>query len=375
MNKRSSAGAWALALAGLLAVLPALSARPAAAGLFEWSQLGRLGGSAGPEPYVSAIAAHPTDPDVLYAGSLLTTETAALIYRSNDGGASWSAAAEGLPDNLPDFAGVNDLLLLPGAGGASDALLLGLDATGVWRSDNAGESWQSAAGGSIAAGDSVLALAAGDSAVFALTAGGVHRAPAAGGEWQRLDNGLPDGGGVFYFDLAADPTDPGVLYAATNPTGLYRTADNGDTWYPANGDLPGAAYNLREVSISPLTGEVFVALRGTGLFRSADGGQSWLSSHGGITYQTTLFGTVGAPVLSSHDPHVAYTFNSDGIFRSEDGGRTWSPYAEGLTGTETISALAFHPARPYTVYAGTSVSGVWNLTLARGGRYFLPMVR
>lgn len=374
MKNRSSAGAWAIALAGLLAGLLAVLARPAAAGLFEWSPLGRLGGSAGPEPYISAIAAHPSDPDILFAGSLLTTETAALVYRSADDGESWSAASEGLPDDLPDFTGVNDLLLAVSAGGESDVLLVGLDTAGVWRSDNAGERWQPAAGGSIGATVSVLALAQSDGAFFALTSNGVHRA-GSDGNWQRLGNGLPDSGSVFYFDLAADPTQPGVLYAATSPNGLYRTADNGDTWYPANGDLPGASYNLREVSINPNTAEVFVALRGTGLFRSADDGQTWLSSHQGITYNTALFGTVGAPVICPNDPQVAYTFNSDGIFRSEDGGRTWSPYAEGLTGTETISALAFHPARPYTVYAGTSVSGVWRLTLARGGRYFLPMVR
>lgn len=371
MKNKLLTGAGVLALAVLFAV----PSRSTAVDLFEWTQLGRLGESTGPQPYVSAIAAHPVDPDVLYTGSLLTTDSAALVYRSGDAGESWSAAAEGLPDDLPAFAGVNDLLLLPGVGGAADTLLVGLDMAGVWRSDNSAQSWQSAAGGSIANTDTVQALAGDGGALFALTSGGVHRAPAGGGEWEKLGNGLPDAGDIFYFDLAADPTTAGVLYAATAPTGLYRTADNGDTWYPANGDLPGASYNLREVSVSPITGEVFVAMRGTGLFRSADGGRTWLASNAGITYSTTLFGMVGAPVLCYTDPDIAYTFNSDGVFRSQDGGHTWSPFAAGLTSTETISTLAFHSARPHIVYAGTSISGMWKLSLLPGGQYFLPIVR
>lgn len=357
----------------LLALLVVGSIHPANAGLFEWSLLGRLNDDPGPQPYVRVIVAHPTNPDVLYAGSLLTTADAALVYRSQDGGATWAAIASGLPD-LAGFTGVNDLLLQPGEGDVPDTLLVALQGSGVWRSTDGGENWEPAVGGSLKANDTVVALQATETTTLALTSAGIHRF-LDNGAWKLQASGLPPAGDAFFYDLAADPTEQGVVYAAAGAEGLFRSADGGRTWQAANGNLPGPPYNVREVSVNGVTGELFASLRGAGLFRSPDDGQTWQESQAGITYQTTLFGAVGAPVFCPDDGRVAYVYNSDGIFRSEDGGRSWQPFAEGLTGAETISALAFDPGRPNTILAGTSISGVWNLTLARGGRYFVPLIR
>ena len=63
----------------------AMLAMSAAAGTLSWSRLGRLEEAPGPQPAVAALAAHPTDPNVLYVGTWLTTAGANLIYRSADG--------------------------------------------------------------------------------------------------------------------------------------------------------------------------------------------------------------------------------------------------------------------------------------------------
>ena len=335
--------------------------------------MGRLTDDLGPQPYVSVITPHPTRPEILYAGSLLTTDAAALVYRSADGGATWSAIAAGLPA-LSAFTGVEDLLLWPGEGDAPDSLLVALQGGGIWRSVDGGANWEPAVGGSLEAEDTVRVLLAADSTTLALTVEGVHRVQ-DNGKWKLQRSGLPPAGAAFYYDLAADPSAPDVVYLAAGAQGIFRSADGGGSWVAVNGDLPGPPYNAREVSVNPLTGELFASLRGAGLFRSGDGGQTWVASQTGITFETTPFGAVGAPVISPGDGLAAYVYNSDGIFRSEDGGRTWSPYAEGLSGAETISALAFHPARPNTILAGTSISGVWDLTLTAGGRHYVPMIR
>ena len=355
-----------------LAVTLMAGALPAAAGLYEWSRLARLEGTSGPEPAVSALAAHPTNPAILYAGVWLTTGGADLVYRSGDGGQTWLPAAGGLPDDLPENTGIEDLVLLPGN---PPALYAAVHQRGVWRSDDGGATWESVNDGSRGADEDVAALVfapGAASGVFALSTDGVSLL-ADGKPWQPRANGLPEPGTAVFHDLAIDPTNPDILYVATSPAGLFRSRNGGTTWVDSNGNLPGGVRNIKGVAVDA-NGTVFLTLRGAGLFRSTDGGESWNSTQEGITFRTTLFGTVSAPVFDPAEPNVAFAFNNDGVFRSEDGGATWQPYSAGLTSTAFITTLAFQPARPHTTLGGTSISGVWTVTDAPGGRYYVPVI-
>ena len=370
MKKRIPVCAVVLAVLTLVVVLTQVWA-----GLFAWTRLGRLMLNSDDDPYVSVLLPDPSG-EIIFAGTRLTVQGAALVYRSDDGGESWASAAEGLPDDLPPGAGVNERLLLPGE---APALLVGLTGRGVWRSDDGGATWADFSDGGIKPDDTVLTLLAApgpEPALYALTTDGIHlRAD----KWIHTMDGLPAPGDVVYNDLTLDPTQPAGRCAATNPQGLFRSDDGGRSWQAANGNLPvmgpGDIRNAREVAVSPHTGEVFVGLRGAGLYRSADGGATWTPTQAGITYGTTPFGAIGAPVFDPDHPAVAYVFNSDGIFRSGDGGRNWKRVADGLPAAVTTTALIFPAARDHTVYAGTSIYGVWELTKPNGGRACVPVIR
>lgn len=335
----------------------AVMATSAAAGTLSWSRLGRLQGTTGPQPAVAVLVAHPTDPDVLYAGTWLTTPGADLIYRSADGGQTWAPAARGLPTNLAANSGVNDLALHPAD---PDVLYVALQRRGVWRSDDGGSSWRNVNEGALAADENVIALAidpAPPHALYALSDDGLNvlngNAP-----WKAMNRGLPDAAMTVYTDIALDPTDPGTAYIATNPDGLFRTGNGGRLWRSKNDQLPGRTLNVQGVTVTA-TGELFISLRGVGLLRSANDGQSWASSQTGITFTNTLFGTISAPVFDPADPQVALAYNSDGIFRSTDGGATWARFTDGLSVTAVVTSLTFAPARPGVALVGTAISGVW----------------
>jgi len=347
-------------LAAALVAALVVSVVLAADDLYEWTRLGSLQQTSGPQPYVSVIAAHPSDPAVLYAGTLLTTPDAHLIYRTEDGGATWQPADAGLPRDLPLNTGVAALAMHPDD---PNILYAGPRAHGVWRSEDGGASWQSVSGGGVGEDDTVLALAVNPgppTVVYALTESGFH-VSTNGRAWQKRVNGLPSISNAVYNTMAIDPDDPGKLYVATTPLGLFRSTNGGKKWTDANGDLPPGAHNVKGIAVSPVTGELFMSMRGAGLLRSADNGQTWTPSHDGITYIRTLYGTVSAPVLSPTDPMLAYTFNADGIFRSEDGGATWAPYERGMSMLTTVTTLAMHPTQPWAAYAGTAISGVWAI--------------
>jgi photosystem II stability/assembly factor-like uncharacterized protein len=328
------------------------------------------------------LAAHPTDPDVLYAGAWLTSEGADLLYRSDDGGATWQPAADGLPTDLPINSGVTDLLLDPTD---PDTLYVALRLRGVWRSDDGGATWNHVVQGALRADADVVALAldAGPPAtLYALTTEGLVALNGSGG-WKTMKRGLPNADSVVYNDIAVDPTDGGTVYVATNPTGLFRTTNGGRNWRARNEDLPGGTRNVRGITVSP-SGELFISLRGTGLLRSSNDGATWTLSQTGITFTNTLFGTISAPVFDPNQPEVALAFNSDGIFRSTDGGLNWQRFGTGMSVTTVVTALTFAPARPGVALAGSAISGVWLADEEDdteppppppAQRLFVPMVR
>jgi photosystem II stability/assembly factor-like uncharacterized protein len=348
----------AVVVAILLLGLAVFTAAAAASAL-KWSRLGRLQGTTGAQPFVAALAAHPTDPDVLYVGAWLTTPGAALIYRSADGGATWQPAAAGLPTDVDANTGVVDLLLDPTD---PDVLYVALHRRGIWRSDDAGATWQNLSGEALAADEDVIALAldpGAPAALYALSADGLI-VLGGDGRWTARNRGLPDPQTVVYNGLALDPTDPGTLYIATNPEGLYRTTNGGRVWRENNYQLGQGVRNVKGVAVSA-GGDLFVSLRGVGLLRSADDGRTWTPSQEGITFTNTLFGTISAPVFDPNQPDVALTYNSDGVFRSADGGATWQRLSDGLSVMAVVTTLAFAPARPDVAYGGTAAGGVWMM--------------
>ena len=106
---------------------------------------------------------------------------------------------------------------------------------------------------------------------------GVYRTHDAGESWQRCDDGLPP-----IVSLMGDPTEPGLLYAQT-ADGMFRSTDGATSWERANRGLPSrfgfalhAAGSGRVYTI-PLQSQTERHVYGGRLrvYRSVDAGASW----------------------------------------------------------------------------------------------------
>lgn len=152
---------------------------------------------------------------------------------------------------------------------------------------------------------------------------------------------------------AGGPDQPGVLYAGTNPGGLFRSTNNGDTWslmrglwdhptrlgeeggrpgwYGGGRDTPG----VHSVLVDPRSSDrLFVGISCGGVFESTDGGDTWAPRNVGLPapFLPDPDGEVG------HDPHLVvqcarspdalWQQNHMGVFRSVDAGRTWVDCSE-----------------------------------------------
>ena len=131
--------------------------------------------------------------------------------------------------------------------------------------------------------------------------------------------------------VTVSPADARIVILRTMDRGLLRSADGGQTWHAANGQLQGAANSIRSVAIHPTDPQVMLRATSGGLYRTTDGGQKWRKLPLDCDFDgagpTAICGEVVAFV--PQDPNVVVAAGeSQGLFRSVDGGDHWTPVVE-----------------------------------------------
>lgn len=156
-------------------------------------------------------------------------------------------------------------------------------------------------------------------------------------------------------ELALDPVTPTTLYATSFDVGAFRSHDGGENW---SFQFGGGAMHLE---IDPHSPNRLYMHGPEGLYRSDNEGDSWTildpqfpytdkpddrcspAAHWVHPYVHPISDTVYAIICNEY---------SQGVIKSEDHGQTWESVSEGITDTQ-VTALAFHPEDPETMYVGT----------------------
>lgn len=308
-------------------------------GALEWRQLGPFRGG-----WATMATGVPSKPDTFYIGT-----AGGGVWKSDDVGRTWHS----LFDKQP-ASSIGALALAPsdpnviyvGSGQVAARYDVGAG-NGVYRSADGGRTWQHMGLddtrhiGRILVDpqhpDTVLVGALGhyfgpnhERGVFRSTDGGRH--------WKQTLY-INDDTGIV--DLAADPADPAIVYAAA--------------WQVRN--YPWLSY------FQPNAGP------GSGLYRSADGGVTWkrISGHGwpngtlgriGIATGRGghVYAVINAAPNSGNVPHAA-SKDQGGLYRSDDGGATWQLVSQqGWLENDYFSRITVDPNDPDRIYsAGQSI--------------------
>lgn len=200
---------------------------------------------------IHTVLPHPHDP-----ASVLVAMSSGGVYRSGDGGASWTASNTGikayfLPDPFPEYGQcVHKVARDP----AAPDRLYAQNHHGVYRSEDGGTTWDSIADGLPADfGFPMVAHPhrAGVIYNFPLQADGerfppgkrcaVYRSADAGRSWEALTEGLP--ADPFYPSVLRDAMcvdDAGTagVYFGTRSGEVYASRDEGDSWALVTAHLP-----------------------------------------------------------------------------------------------------------------------------------------
>jgi photosystem II stability/assembly factor-like uncharacterized protein len=236
-----------------------------------------------------------------------------------------------------------------------------LAAQGLYRSTDAGRSWQPI---DTQLGRDVTALAIDPSdprVLYAGASGGasgvrdgsLYLSHDSGQTWSKAPLSLPansDRQVPTVSSLAVDSAEADVLFVGTDGQGVYKLTDGGTTMTALGNEFYGA--RVHQVVVTPDDSERLHAVTSQGLFESDNGGGSWKQ------VQTLPEQAVNLAIAPS-DSRIMYAGTSSmGAYRSEDGGQTWQPIGEGLglmPGVAlSVTSLRVDAEDPYLVYATPS---------------------
>ena len=205
--------------------------------------------------------------------------------------------------------------------------------------------------------------------------GGVWKTVNAGTTWQSVFDGQES---YSIGCITIDPSNPHTIWVGTGENvggrhvgfgdGIYRSRDDGATW--ENLGLKDSQH-ISKILVSPDDpNTLWVAAQGPlwskggdrGVFKTTDGGSTWTKTLGDDewTGATDILMDPRSPdrlyaATWQHQRTVAGYMGGGpetGIYRSEDGGVTWEELTEGLPeGNMAKIGLAISPQKPDVLYA------------------------
>ena len=314
---------------------------------------------------VGAIAVAPSDPNVIYAGMGehairgVMTSHGDGVYRSTDAGRTWKHL--GL-DRTRHISRIRvhptdpDTVWVAAQGAAYGPS----KDRGIYRSRNGGQAWEQVLFVNETTGPSELAMDPTNPRILYAAmwdhlrrpwevrsggpGSGLHKSTDGGTTWQPAMNGLPTPIGKIGIDVSANPDRIYAVVEADPKGGLYRSDDGAKTWQLINDAwaLHTRAWYYMKVVADPKNSDAVWVLNAD-VSRSIDGGRT-------VTTVRTPHGDNHSMWINPNDPEVLIEGNDGGATVSFNGGRTWSSQAN--QPTAQFYRVNVDNLFPYNVYGG-----------------------
>ena len=230
---------------------------------------------------------------------------------------------------------------------------------GIFRTTNGGSSWSSATSG-ISMSESVSWVAPilahpTTSGTFYTARQRVYRSTDNGGSWTAISANVNGGSSVR--EMAISKSNPSVMFA-TSVSSVFKSTDAGVTWTNVTSGLPSRT--ITSVNIYPTNSdEVFLTFSGFNsnkVYRSSNGGSTWVSISGNLP--DTPVNDIYIHTNNPGFPNTYFVATDIGIFLTENNGTNWVEISTDLPNT-VVMHLDYSPGNQM-LRVGTHGRGVYE---------------
>ncbi len=299
----------------------------------------------------------PADPNRIYLAQN-TGWFGQLMQRSSDGGRTWEAVGNQFAydgetgthqwyDGTPHPWEFKRVWHVEPSLTDPDTVYAGVEDAALFRSTDAGQTWQELTG---------------------------LRNHGSGAQW------APGAGGMGLHTILIDPTNPDRMFIAISAAGTFRTDDAGKTWTAINKGLRSehipdqdaeVGHCVHRIALHPSKPDTLFMQKHWDVMRTDNAGDSWREVSGNLP---TDFGFVID--VHAHEPETIYVvpiksdsehYPPDGklrVYRSRTGGNEWQELAKGLPERDCYvnvlrDAMAVDRLESCGIYFGTTGGQVY----------------
>jgi photosystem II stability/assembly factor-like uncharacterized protein len=298
-------------------------------GLFRTRDDGATWLPVNPGSFVSgalALAVSPADPNHL----LLATDSG--VSRSRNGGRDWGVEGPGILIG-PAFAAAFDV---------DGERALVSTASAIFRTD--GDRWRPVQTPAGAAPARALVSGSVRGRVYLAGWTGLYRSDDWGESWFSVSDELQ---AEHVSALMVPPERPNEVYAVAGGR-LWASTDGARSWQPHDGGLPAGGVEV--VGFDPSDSARLWAVAAGQVFRADDRGQRWRPTGVPLPERPVIARAVAA------SDHVFLIATDRGLFRSLDAGERWQLSSESLPAHLEAGLLVGDPLNPGTLYAGFALT-------------------
>ncbi len=239
---------------------------------------------------IGAVRVHPANPDIAFVAAIgdpFQPSNARGLYRTTDGGRSWQRVLY-----VSDSTGAVDVEFNAGDPSVLYAamwraerkpwtIISGAMEGGVYRSTDGGSTWTRLGGGlptGLVGKANIAVTRADPQRVYVLLEAkpgmGLYRSDDGGTSFTLVSSNPQLSTRPFYYTtIAADPTNADVVYAGAE--GFFKSTDGGRTWT----GFPTPHGDNHDMWINPADGRIMIQSNDGGANVSLNGGRTWSTQY------------------------------------------------------------------------------------------------